>query len=153
MTLVFVIVFLILRKWGFPAIIKMVDERNAFIDEGVRKAHEADRQLAEMQEQGKAIVKEARKQRDAILNEAAATRDEIIRKGQEDGKKEYARLVEEARAEIGREREASEKEVRNKSVALAFTLTEKLLRGHLDSEEKQAELIDRLLDEGVNEAK
>lgn len=147
MTLVFIIVFLILRKWGFPSIIKMVEERNAFIDEGVRKAHEASQQLAQMQEEGKAIVKEARRQRESILNEATSERDNIIRKAQEEGKKEYARIVEEARMQIEREKENSEKEVRNKSIALGFSLAEKLIRGHLDKNEKQSELIDRILDE------
>ena len=32
MTIVFLIVFLILWKWGFPSIVKMVNERKAFID-------------------------------------------------------------------------------------------------------------------------
>ena len=41
MTLVFVIVFLILWKFGFPAIVKMIDERKAYIDESLRKAKEA----------------------------------------------------------------------------------------------------------------
>ena len=32
MTIVFLIVFLILWKWGFPSIVKMVNERKAFSD-------------------------------------------------------------------------------------------------------------------------
>ena len=45
MTLVFVIVFLILWKFGFPAIVKMIDERKAYIDESLRKAKEANDKL------------------------------------------------------------------------------------------------------------
>ena len=41
MTIVFIIVFLVLLKWGFPSIIKMVNDRKAFIDDSLRKAHEA----------------------------------------------------------------------------------------------------------------
>ena len=33
MTLVFLVVFFILWKWGFPSIIKMVNERKEYIDE------------------------------------------------------------------------------------------------------------------------
>ena len=36
MTLVFIIVFIILWKAGFPAIIKMVNERKAFIDDSLK---------------------------------------------------------------------------------------------------------------------
>ena len=46
MPLVFIIVFIILWKAGFPAIIKMVNERKAFIDDSLKKAHEANEKLA-----------------------------------------------------------------------------------------------------------
>lgn len=49
MTLVFIIVFIILWKAGFPAIIKMVNERKAFIDDSLKKAHEANEKLANIQ--------------------------------------------------------------------------------------------------------
>ena len=39
MTLVFIIVFIILWKAGFPAIIKMVNGRKAFIDESLASVH------------------------------------------------------------------------------------------------------------------
>ena len=60
MTLVFIIVFIILWKAGFPAIIKMVTDRKAFIDESLKKAHEANEKLANIQKEGEsAIVRQA----------------------------------------------------------------------------------------------
>ena len=38
MLLAFLVVFGILAKYGFPAITNMVDERNRYIDESLRKA-------------------------------------------------------------------------------------------------------------------
>ena len=49
MTLVFVIVFLILWKWGFPSIVKMVNDRKAYIDGSLKKAREANEKLANIQ--------------------------------------------------------------------------------------------------------
>ena len=43
MTIVFLIVFFILRKYGFPVIIKMVKERKEYIDSGIQKANEANK--------------------------------------------------------------------------------------------------------------
>ena len=43
----FGIVFLILWKWGFPAIIKTLEKRQAVIREGVENAEKARRDLAE----------------------------------------------------------------------------------------------------------
>ena len=59
MTLVFIIVFFILWKAGFPAIIKMVTERKTFIDESLKKAHEANEKLANIQKEGESILQEA----------------------------------------------------------------------------------------------
>ena len=59
MTLVFIIVFIILWKAGFPAIIKMVNERKAFIDDSLKKAHEANEKLANIQKEGESILQEA----------------------------------------------------------------------------------------------
>ena len=56
MTLVFVIVFLILWKWGFPAIVKMVDDRKTFIDDSLRKAKEANAKLLNIQKEGESML-------------------------------------------------------------------------------------------------
>ena len=60
MTVVFLIVFVILRKAGFGAIVKMVTKRKAFIDESLKKAHEANEKLANIQKEGESILQEAR---------------------------------------------------------------------------------------------
>ena len=59
MTLVFIIVFVILAMFGFPAIIGMVNERKAFIDDSLKKAHEANEKLANIQKEGESILQEA----------------------------------------------------------------------------------------------
>ena len=41
MSLTFLVVLFILWKFGFPVITNMVAERKAFIDDSLRKAHEA----------------------------------------------------------------------------------------------------------------
>ena len=73
MTLVFIIVFIILWKAGFPAIIKMVNGRKAFIDESLKKAHEANEKLANIQKEGESILQEAREKQAAILKAVSYT--------------------------------------------------------------------------------
>lgn len=88
MTVVFLIVFVILRKAGFGAIVKMVTERKAFIDESLKKAHEANEKLANIQKEGESILQEAREKQAAILREAAETRDAIVEKAQNKAREE-----------------------------------------------------------------
>ena len=82
MTIVFLIVLAVLWKWGFPAITKMVKERKDYIDDSLRKAHEANEKLANIQKEGESILQEAREKQAAVLKEATATRDAIIAKAE-----------------------------------------------------------------------
>ena len=92
MTLVFIIVFIILKKAGFPVITKMIEDRKAYIDESLRKAHEANEKLANIQKEGESILKEAREQQAAILKEAADTRDAIVENAQDKAREGGARM-------------------------------------------------------------
>ena len=78
MLLAFLVIFGFLAKYGFPAILNMVDERNRYIDESLRKAHEAEERLANIQQEGESILQEAREKQAQILKEAAESRDAIV---------------------------------------------------------------------------
>lgn len=147
MTLVFVIVFLILWKFGFPAIVKMIDERKAYIDESLRKAKEANDKLPNIQKEGEAMLQEARDKQAAILREAASTRDAIVEKAQAKANDEGARILAEAKAEIDSQKQAAIRDIRTQVAELSVQIAEKILREKLAASDKQNALIDKLLDE------
>ena len=147
MTLVFVIVFLILWKFGFPAIVKMFDERKAYIDESLRKAKEANDKLQNIQKEGEAMLQEARDKQAAILREAASTRDAIVEKAQAKANDEGARILAEAKAGIDSQKQAAIRDIRTQVAELSVQIAEKILREKLAASDKQNALIDKLLDE------
>lgn len=147
MTIVFIIVFLVLLKWGFPSIIKMVNDRKAFIDDSLRKAHEANEKLANIQKEGESILQEAREKQAAILKEAAETRDAIVENAQDKARKEGARIVNEAKIQIETEKQNAIRDIRSQVAELSILVAEKVLKQNLSTDAKQMELIDRLLDE------
>lgn len=153
MTIVFLIVICILGKWGFPVISKMVRERKAFIDDSLRKAHEANEKLANIQKEGESILQEAREKQAAILKEAAETREAIVAKAQEKAKDEGARLINEAKAEIATEKQQAIREIRAQVAELSVKIAERVVRQRLSADDKQMELIDRLLDDVAVEDK
>ena len=63
MLLAFLVVFGVLAKFGFPAIVGMVEERKKFIDESLKSAHEAAERLTNIQQESEAIVQQARLRR------------------------------------------------------------------------------------------
>ena len=147
MLLAFLVVFWVLAKYGFPAIINMVDERNKYIDESLRKAHEAQERLANIEKEGESILQEAREKQAQILKEAAQTRDAIVEKAQEKARAEGARLMDEAKTAIEQEKKAAIADIRAQVAALSVDIAEKVLRTNLKDDKSQMDLIDRMLDE------
>ena len=152
MLLAFLVVFFCLAKWGFPAIVNMVDERNKYIDESLRKAHEAQERLANIEKEGESILQEAREKQAQILKEAAQTRDAMVEQAQEKARAEGARLMDEAKAAIEQEKKAAIADIRQQVAALSVEIAAKVLRQNLKDDKSQMELIDRLLDD-VSEKK
>ena len=147
MLLAFLVVFGVLAKFGFPAIVNMVDERNKFIDESLRKAHEAQERLANIEKEGESILQEAREKQAQILKEAAQTRDAIVEQAQEKARAEGARLMEEAKTAIEQEKKAAIADIRKQVADLSVDIAEKVLRQNLKDDKSQMDLIDRMLDE------
>ncbi len=137
MTVVFLVVLFILWKWGFPVIVKMVDERKAFIDESLRKAHEANERLANIQKEGESILQEAREKQAQILKEAAQTRDAIVEKAQDKARQEGARLLEDARVAIEQEKKAAIADIRQQVATLSVEIAGKILRQNLKDDKAQ----------------
>ena len=147
MTITYLVVFFLLWKFGFPVITGMVQERQAFIDDSLRKAHEANERLANIQKEGESILQEAREKQAQILKEAAETRDAIVEKAQDKARQEGARLMEDARIAIEQEKKAAIADIRKQVATLSVEIAEKVLRQNLKDDKTQMDLIDRMLDE------
>lgn len=147
MTIVFLIVLAVLWKWGFPAITKMVKERKDYIDDSLRKAHEANEKLANIQIEGESILQEAREKQAAVLKEATATRDAIIAKAENQAKDRGAQLINDAKAEIEQEKQQAIREIRGQVAELSVKIAEKIIKQQLATDDKQMELINKILDE------
>ena len=147
MFVAFLVVFLLLAKFGFPVITHMVEERKNYIDESLRKAHEAQERLANIEKEGESILQEAREKQAQILKEAAETRDAIVEKAQDKAKSEGARLLDDARKAIEQEKKAAIADIRAQVATLSVEIAEKVLRQNLKDDQSQMDLIDRMLDD------
>ncbi|MBQ8701711.1 MAG: F0F1 ATP synthase subunit B [Prevotella sp.] len=147
MLLAFLVVFYVLAKFGFPAIINMVSSRKRYIDESLKKAHEASERLENIRQEGEAMLQEAREKQSLILKEAAQTRDAIVENAQEKAKAEGARLLEEAKAEIESQKQQAISDIRSQVAELSVEIAGKILREKLSSDAEQMKLVERLLDD------
>ena len=153
MVVVFGIVFFLLAKLGFPVIIKMVDDRKAYIDNSLKAAREANEQLANVKVESEKILAQAHEEQALILKSATETRDRIIREAQERARVEGDRLMEEMKKQIETEKESAIRDIRRQVALLSVGVAEKVIRTKLADEKEQTELISRLIDEMVESSK
>lgn len=147
MILSFSLVFIILAKFGFPAITKMVEERREYISRSLEVAKEANTQLVNIKAEAEDILLSARREQVVILNEAAALREELIKEAKEKALGEGAKQLETVRRQIQTEKEDAIRDIRTQVAILSIEVAEKILREKLTSEEQQMQLIYRLMDE------
>ncbi len=151
MLVAFLVVFFVLAKFGFPAMLNMVEARKKYIDESLKNAGEAAERLANIQQESEAMVRKAREQQASIIKDAAATRDAIIGEAQGKAKAEADRIIAEAMVQIANEKQAAIREIRAQVAKLSVEIAEKVVRKNLQSDEEQMQLIDRILAETVPE--
>lgn len=143
----FIIVLAILAKFGFPALVNMVNERKQYIDDSLKSAREANEKLSHIKEESESILVEARKEQACILKEAMETRTQIVNEAKDKAKAEGGRLLEEARKQIQKEKEDAIRDIRKQVAELSIEVAEKVLRKQLSSEMEQNGMIERMLDE------
>ena len=132
MVISFGVVFVLLAKFGFPVITRMVEERRVYVEKSLEAAKQANEQLAGIKSESEALLQKAREEQMRILNEAAAAKQ---------------RIIEEAKRQIRLEKEAAIREVRGQIAMLSVDIAEKVIRGKLDSSPAQMTMIERMLDE------
>ena len=150
MFLSFEIVFVVLAKYGFPIIVKMVEGRKTYIDQSLEVAREANAQLSKLKEQGEALVVAANKEQGRILKEAMQERDKIIHEARKQAEAAAQKELDEVKKQIQIEKDEAIRDIRRQVAILSVDIAEKVIRKNLDDKREQMEMIDRMLDEVLN---
>ena len=150
MFVAFVLLFLILAKWAWPVIIKMMEERGELIDKGVAYAQEAKSQLENANDEARRIVADAQRQQADILREAAKMKTEIIDQACADAAVEAKKVTDAAQVTIDQARKESEHQLRQEVNTYALMIAEQVLRKNMQDDKAQRELVDQLLTEVEN---
>ena len=146
MTIIFLLVFFILAKFGFPIITGMVEKRSRRINDSLEAARIAEEALTNLQQEQERIVVETRAEQARLMQEAAAERDRMIVQAQEQARAEAQKIMDDARVRIQEEKEIAMKEVRREVALLSLEIAEKVVRKELSSDASQKELVDKLVD-------
>ena len=143
----FTLLFLVLRKAVVPKFEKAFTDRTNAIQGGIERAEkaqlEAQRALAQYNEQLSSAREEAQTLREEARVQGAAIVDELRAKAQE----EAARITAAAHASIEAERQQAVTSLRNEVGALAVELASKIVGEALEDQARQSRIVDRFLDD------
>ena len=130
MFVAFGVVFVILAKYGFPIIIKMVEGRKTYIDQSLE-----------------ALVAAANKEQGRILKEAMEERDKIVHEARKQAEIAAQKELDAVKQQIQIEKDEAIRDIRRQVAVLSVDIAEKVLRKNLQDKESQMGMIDRMLDE------
>jgi F-type H+-transporting ATPase subunit b len=144
--LAFLIVFFLLKKMAWPAIIKGLRDRENTITESLATAQRVQQEMAQMKSENEELLAKAREERAALLKEARETKDRIISEAKEQAKAEANKIMTETQAAINAQKMAALTEVKNQVGKLVIEVSEKVLRKELGNKEAQEAHIKGLVD-------
>lgn len=147
MVLAFTAVLLVLRKFAWGPLLKMLKEREESIDKALQSASEAREGLSRLKSEHDKMIQEAHIERDKLIAEARQIREQLIAKARDEAAQENARLLEHARRQIDSEKLAAITEIRQQVATLSVDIAEKILRKELADRAKQESLIKEQLND------
>jgi F-type H+-transporting ATPase subunit b len=141
---VFGILMAILWKFGWPALLKSVEEREARIAKQLGDAERANAEAAKLLEQHKAALAQARAEAQEIVAVAKSVaqkeREQLLARTRE----EQEQLLERARRDIEAEKEKAILALRREAVELSIAAATKLVGSNLDNDANRRLVTDYL---------
>ncbi|HEX7633063.1 MAG TPA: F0F1 ATP synthase subunit B [Candidatus Saccharimonadales bacterium] len=142
----FVLAYLVLRRYAFGPIIKVLRERRETIESGVKLGEEMQRERAKLEEQVEKALHEARVQADSIIAGAQESAREAIREAEDKARDKAAGILKEAEGRIVTDTARARQKLEKELVGLVSDATEAIIKEKVDAK-KDVELIERVLKE------
>jgi len=147
MTLVFLTLLFLLKKFAWGPIMTSIKEREMSISTSLAMAKQTQEEMKRLQADNEKLLKEARIERDAILSEANKIKDNIINEAKSKAQVEADRIVESALENIENEKRAALTEIKTQVAELSIEIAEKVLGAELSDKKKQGDLVQAQLEQ------
>jgi F-type H+-transporting ATPase subunit b len=122
----FLIVFLVLRRFGFAPIQKIIDERRERIHRSIEQAEQARDEATELLEEHRKMLVEARTQAEQILEDARKVADSLRERTRSELDADRSRRLAETERQIAAETQSALDQIKNEIAELALITTAKV---------------------------
>ena len=144
-TLIFVVFFLLMRKFAWKPILGAVKGREDSINNALLAAENAKKDMQNLKADNEKLLAEARAERDLMMKEAREIKEKMIADAKSEAQVQGAAMIESAKASIESEKNAAMAELKNQVATLSIEIAEKLLQGELSNKEAQNKLVEKML--------
>jgi F-type H+-transporting ATPase subunit b len=144
-TIIFVVFFILLRKFAWKPILGAVHSREESINNALASAESARLEMLNLTASNERILQEARIERDSLLKEAREMREKMIADSKAEAQLQGERMIEQAKAAIAAEKNAAMAELKSQVSTLSLDIAEKLLKNELSNKEAQTKLVENML--------
>jgi F-type H+-transporting ATPase subunit b len=145
MLIAFLILFLLLKKFAFPVIFKMLKQREESITSALSNAEKARQEIEGLQGTNERLLKEAKAQRDDILRQTDLLKTEMLAKAKDEAKKEYDKMMTEAKIAIENEKNAAITEIKNDVANLSLDIAQKIIEREIAKDEVNNAIIEKAI--------
>ena len=140
-TIVFLLLLIVLKKYAWKPILAAVDERNKSIEDALKAADKAKKEMLALNTDNERILIQAKKERDVLLKEGREIKDNIIAEAKDKAKLEADKILITAKEQINNEKMKAITELKNQVASMSIDIAEKILKSELSDKNKQKELI------------
>lgn len=140
---VFALLVWMTMRWGWPALMSMIEERQRKIAQGLAAADRGEQELQQARDGAEAILREARERGGKIIEQAQHRANDIVEQARTAATQEGQRLVASAQQQIGLETSRARESLRREVGQIAVAAASKLLEREIDARAHQ-ELISKL---------
>jgi F-type H+-transporting ATPase subunit b len=142
----FSVVLLVLWKWAYKPIVKLLEERQEKIEKGVKAAEDAQSRILDIEKEHDSVIKTARGEAVKVMEEAQAKADERRKVLLEKAKDEVKVVVAQGKTQLVAQKEQMIREVREEIAKIAVDAARKILADAID-EKKAMKLATEVVDE------
>ena len=144
--LIFVALWLLLRKFAFPAIFAAVEAREKALEDAIAGAKRDREEAAKLLEEHRRQIDAARADAQRLIADGAKAGEKIRAEMVEAARLQQQEILDRARQEIGAERDRAIAELRREAVELAIRGASKVIEQNLDDEANRKIVEDFLTD-------
>lgn len=142
---ILIILLILMKKFAWKPILNSLEERETGIEDALKSAENARKEMQNLQADNANLIKEARAERDAMMKEAREIKENMISEAKEDAKEVTSALIEKAQASIQQEKQAALAEIKKNVAELSIGIAETVIKKELSNKKDQLDLVEGIL--------